>query len=202
MNTRCFLIVFLCFICCQGPDKKKNTVKNVISNSIEETPFLSGNDFAYAVAYSVPFSQRTHFTQTQKLTYICGGLSMFDTTGLLIYPKSLQKKQQTKKDIQSINRFFNLPKHHTPADNSIAMPMFKEAIVYFTKDHKPVAWINICFGCRKMCFQPENERNQLLSQQVDQSAMDSLYHLFQQLKLINKNLSQHDLDRIDHSKHP
>ncbi|WP_314003492.1 hypothetical protein [Xanthocytophaga flava] len=196
-------MVFVFLACSNqaGNTNEKAKNKAVSASLLEDSDkvIFPESKFAYAIVYSVPFEERTHFTETQFLNYVCGGLSMFDANGKIIYPRPVMKKRLKERDLQSINRFLKLPKQEMAGDY-ICMPEYKEAIVYYNKWDKPVGWMNICFICKSICIQPDNQNNNALSKQVDYSALDSIYHLFQQLDILDKKIPQHNFDRIDHNK--
>jgi hypothetical protein len=96
----------------------------------------------------------------KPMTYLAGdeATGIIDSTGNPITKaiKSINLSQSQIDSLSIILRPRPLNKNEQWTDGD-CIPAYRDAIVFFDKARKPVAWINICFTCERTMFVPKSE---------------------------------------------
>ncbi|MDJ1492489.1 hypothetical protein QNI19_06075 [Cytophagaceae bacterium DM2B3-1] len=188
-------ILFLLFFSCQHKQDKSDSTESLSQLTTHKASVFPKDDFAYAIIYSVPFNDRQYFIDSHSLADECNAPSMISKEGKIIYDKLLNNKRLTEENLVYLDSLLKIPSRELKEDYACS-PQYKDAIIYYNRDDKPIGWINVCFGCQHICFQPENATNRNLAYAIDYPTIDGIYSLFQQLGVIDKKIPQHEIDRI------
>lgn len=76
-------------------------------------------------------------SMTKKIKSITLSQLQIDSLSIILRPRPINKNEQW-----------------TDGD---CIPTYRDAIIFFNKAKKPVAWINICFTCERTMFVPKSE---------------------------------------------
>jgi hypothetical protein len=142
------LLVAVC-IACNSPD---------IKDTSDEAPFPR-MDYLTAKIISVD-RDKVEDGILKRMRYLegQGASGIIDSTGSPVTNK-IKLISLTHSQIDSLSRILR-PRPMKESEqwtDGDCTPQYRDAIVFFGENDKPVAWINICFTCERTMFVPRSE---------------------------------------------
>ncbi len=146
-----FSVAFLLaiFISCNSTDQKSH---------VDTIPFPR-IEYQSVKIFSVDRDKEQNGT-LKPMTYLVGNeaTGIIDSTGNPITKKikTIVLSQSQIDNLSIILRPRPIKKNEKWTDGD-CMPAYRDAIIFFDKNKKPVAWVNVCFTCERTMFVPTSQ---------------------------------------------